>query len=265
MLDYGCNHHIWGGILGYKFIKHEQSQTAKINDLKGQVALISAKLDADTEDAKTFTNAVSDDSFDYLAIGNSITKHGLADYWWGEWGMAASDADHDYYHRVVGMLKRNSMNTVNSAVVSGYTWEVQSHDRDEALETIDPYLTYGIDLVTVQLSENASDLSTFEADFSSLLRHIKDVCGNNCQVIVIDDFWSEEKHNLKKNVCEEFDILFVDLSDIRGVAEYQVGMGTAVSGEDGEEHIIEHSGVAGHPGDEGMRIIAERVLVYITP
>lgn len=250
-----------GGDCGYRFIRHEERQTATINDLKGQVALISAKLDADTEDAKAFTNVVSDETFDYLAIGNSITKHGLADYWWGDWGMAASDADHDYYHIICDELE--DKNTVNSAVVSGYTWEVQSHDRDEALETIDPYLTSGLDLVTVQLSENASDLSTFEADFSSLLRHIREKCGDETQIIVIDDFWSDERSGIKKAVAEELGVDFVDLSDIRGKDEYKAGMGTKVSGEDGEEHIIEHSGVANHPGDEGMRIIAERIIQYV--
>lgn len=38
--------------------------------------------------------------FKYLAIGNSITQHGICDYWWNKHGMAASREDRDYVHLV---------------------------------------------------------------------------------------------------------------------------------------------------------------------
>lgn len=38
--------------------------------------------------------------FNYLAIGNSITQHGICDYWWNKHGMAASKEDKDYVHLV---------------------------------------------------------------------------------------------------------------------------------------------------------------------
>lgn len=49
----------------------------------------------------------------------------------------------------------------------------------------------------------------------------------------------------------------------RNRKEYQAGYGTPVSGDDGMEHIIEHAGVASHPGDVGMEVIAQRVLEMI--
>ena len=227
------------------------------------MALITAKLNADNKKSKAFTDSVSDVSFDFLAIGNSITRHGITSFWWGYWGMAASDSAHDYYHIVVDRLRNKRAEDINTAIVSGYTWELQGHDRDEAWEIIDPYLTHGIDLITVQLSENASNLTTFETDFRSLLQHIREICGSGTQIIVIDDFWNDEKSRIKKEVANELKVDFVDLSDIRGKSEYQAGMGTKVMGDDGQKHVIEHNGVASHPGDKGMEVIAKRVLDFV--
>ena len=53
------------------------------------------------------------------------------------------------------------------------------------------------------------------------------------------------------------------LSEIRGVTEYQAVMGTVVNGADGQEHIIEYDGVVGHPGNEEMKVIAERIVELV--
>lgn len=34
-----------------------------------------------------------------------MTKHPICDYWWGEWGMAASKKQNDYVHLVAEKLK----------------------------------------------------------------------------------------------------------------------------------------------------------------
>ena len=253
---------IGGGYCGYRFIKHERGQTAAINDLRGKVALLQEK-NTEFSGVNEFVKAVSNESFDYLAIGNSITLHPITDFWWGEWGMAASTEENDYYHRTVRGLEKRLNTDINSVAYNYSVWEVQGYDRTETYEFLDKYLTEGIDLITVQLSENASDLSNYEIDLKVLLQHIEDRCGDDTQVIVIDDFWSAEKHEMKKVVCDELGIDFVDLSDLRGNDIYQAGMGTIVFGEDGKEHIIEHSGVAAHPGDRGMEVIAERVLELV--
>lgn len=82
----------------------------------------------------------------------------------------------------------------------------------------------------------------------------------NAQIIVIDDFWDGgEKSKMKQLAAEKENVDFVSLKDIKGKVEYQVGLGTVVYDKDGNEHVIEHEGVAKHPGDKGMEYIAEAV------
>ena len=102
-------------------------------------------------------------------------------------------------------------------------------------------------------------MTTFETDYEELIQYIK-VGAPNAQIIVIDDFWdSGDKSLMKKVASERENVDFVSLEEIKGKPKYQAGIGTVVYDKDGNEHTIEHDGVASHPGDKGMSYIAEVV------
>lgn len=243
-------------IIGLKFVQYELNQSQKIYDLQQQVSMLNEKVNSESK-------VIWLGGYNYLAIGNSITLHPIVNYWWAEDGMAATSPEKDYFHIVSSNLNEIYRANVVAYAYNYAVWETQAHDRAETFELLDEYLSSKIDLVTVQLSENCSDLMTFSSDFKDLLEHIKDKCGDDVQIIVIDDFWDADRGKIKKKVCDEIGISFVDLSDIRGDENYMAGMGTTVYGSDGTKHVIEHEGVAQHPGDKGMNLIAERVLKLI--
>jgi len=222
--------------------------------LRSQIAILQLK-------AKE-TSVEWNDGFNYLAIGNSITKHGINEYWWNEVGMAASTAENDYFHLVASNLEDKLQVDVTAFAYNGSAWEVQVNDRSEVLSYWDGFLSEKLDLITIQLSENVNDTTTFETDFHAMVEYVMGKCPN-AQIIVIDDFWSNEKSEMKKRAIDGLDVDFVDLSEIRGKAEYQAGLGTVVYDADGGEHIIEHNGVAKHPGDKGMQYYAEKILKKI--
>ncbi|MBE5837170.1 SGNH/GDSL hydrolase family protein [Butyrivibrio sp.] len=127
-----------------------------------------------------------DEGYKYLAIGNSITIHSITSFWWNEVGMAVCDAEHDYYHLGLDYLKENNK-SVKGVPYNFSVWETQSHDRDETLEYLDHYLSTELDLVTIQLAENASDLTTYQEDYVSLISYVREKAPN-ARILVIGDF-----------------------------------------------------------------------------
>lgn len=203
-----------------------------------------------------------DPPYDYLAIGNSITRHPECEYWWDDIGMAASEESRDYFHIVTAYLQTRH-DTVNAQAVNLVEWEVAAGKaREKTYRLIDPYLTEELDLITVQLSENAASSRMLSRDCERLIRHIQEKCPQ-ARVLLIDDFWSDAKHRAKLRAAESLGIPFADLSLIRGSPACQWSLGDTVYGGDGQPHVIENPDVARHPNDLGMAYIAGQVIRLI--
>lgn len=199
-----------------------------------------------------------EDGINYLAVGNSITIHGVCDYWWTETGMAASEKEKDYYHRIAAWMK-TQYSEVMSYALNLSAWEIAAHDRTQTLQALVPYLDSELDVVTIQLSENVTDMTTLKEDYIELIQLIKGKCPN-AAIIMIDDVWSEEKSVCKKQIAAEMGVPFVELSAVRADSSFLCGMGTVVYGENGQPHTVEHAGVAKHPGDKAMTYMADAVI-----
>ena len=202
-------------------------------------------------------------AYEYLAIGNSITRHGECEYWWNDIGMAASEESKDYFHIVCAFL-REQHEEVRAAAVNLVEWEISgSQERPATYALIDPYLTDTLDLITLQLSENAAFSKRFARDYEALLRHIQEKCPQ-ATVIAVDDFWSGQKSAAKKRAANRLRIPIADLSAIRGDTAFQQAVGGTVYGADSTAHVIENKDVALHPNDLGMAYIARQIISLLT-
>lgn len=200
--------------------------------------------------------------FCWLALGNSLTRHGLTSFWWNDVGMAATTAERDYVHQVSAYL-RARYGDIITETFNFADWERGTpdvpHGRREKLGQLDGYLSGRPDLITIQLSENALDTSTFAEDTVDLLRYLREKAPQ-ADLVLIDDFWSEEKSELKRKAADVCGVPFVSLRGMRSDASYLCGMGTTVYDAAGLPHTVDHPGVAAHPGDKGMRFMAERII-----
>ena len=225
------------------------------------------ELESTSRELNARIEAEKDKTFDYLAIGNSITQHPVVEgLWWGEWGMAASDEEHDFYHLVTKAIEVKYKST--SSNVLNYTiWESPYYDRQHTLKFLDGYLNEDLDFITIDLGENCikgNDQSSEEfqeeltRDYADLVDYIAEKCPK-AKIVMIGCYWERpESDAAKQVVCQDKKIDYIDLSSIRG-SEYRVGE-KDVQGADGQTHTIDVGPVAEHPGDLAMQYIADQVV-----
>ena len=265
------------GYCGYKLYRKVQSQVDTIEQSRERINALESRLDELSpsldDEAKTFLSDCDEDHYNILFIGNSITRHDITSYWWSDKrGMAATSLKTDYVHQTETFLAdkleelKPGAEAVNGYAFNYSVWETNSHDRAQTYPVMDKYMTQGksLDVVVLQLGENVSDDdadgSTYESDYAGLIQHIKEEAPNSL-IITVGDFWSDKtKDAVKKSAAEKAGATYVDLAEIQDSPEYQAGMGTMVEGDDGDEHEIKHAGVAKHPGDAGMKWIAEKIV-----
>ncbi|MCR5743410.1 MAG: hypothetical protein K6F92_06805 [Lachnospiraceae bacterium] len=249
----------------------KEYDTSVIAQLNSRVAEMTAALASANAQLAAVANTGSDTTvvadnadFTYIAIGNSITKHPECDYWWdAERGMAASTTDKDYFHQVAAYLDSIHGN-VNCVSANFVEWEVNYTDRAEFYFVIDQYLTSEVDLITLQLGENAYnfDLSTYQKDLEELIKYVKGKAPN-AQIIIIDDFWFNNISAYRKAAASACGVDFVDLSVARADSSYQCGMGSIIYDKSGNAHTVNHGGLATHPGDKGHAYIAQGIINYL--
>ena len=224
-----------------------------------------AVADIDEETALINENALTalaqrsgDEELSILFIGNSITTYGVADEWWGTWGMGATDADKDYVHIVADTFSEH-INT-HYGMLNFAAWELEEYDRESLLRLLDDYLNERCDLIVIQLGENIKDPHDVQEDFEALFQYCSAKVPG-AKILAVGNFWSTPQVDAAKNAaCADMGIPLVDLGDIRTDPKYQCGIGTVVKGEDGNLHQVSILGVAVHPGNFGMDKIGNRVM-----
>lgn len=211
--------------------------------------------------------------YDYLAIGNSITMHPRQSYWPDAMGMGATTQQNDYYHQVSSTLAASCTaggKAYNSAAFNYAIWEIHYGKRAEVLYLLDPYLSPELELVTIQLGENAiPDANGFAADFPVLIQYIR-AKAPNAQIVLVGNFWNNAvEETVKRQCAAAYGLAYADLSAI-SVDPYVTASGSPyVFGKEmaydanGIGHTCNKDAVAQHPNNAGMKYIAQCILQAI--
>lgn len=249
---------------GYYYF-HVYGEYAGKDILIDSLVTDTAVADADKETALIDENALTglaqrsgDEELSILFIGNSITTYGVADEWWGTWGMGATDADKDYVHIVANTF--NEYINTHYEMLNFAAWELEEDDRESMLTSLDEYLNERYDLIVIQLGENIKYSYDVQEDFEALFRYCSAKVPE-AGILVLGNFWATPQVDADKSeACTNMGIPLIDLGDIRSDPKYQCGIGTVVKGEDGNLHQVSEIGVAFHPGDFGMDKIGNRII-----
>ena len=179
--------------------------------------------------------------------------------WLSDWGMAASCREKDYCHILDKALKkRNKHSSVTPLNIA--FWERNPYCNIDSL--ICHHLA-GKDMVVIRLGENVRDIEAFRERMPDLV----EVClGQTPNVIVTGCFWPDaEKDAILKEAALSHNLPFVPLDWI--LKEHEdiayPALDGLVCGLDGKPYPLTNPEVLRHPGDEGMRMIAESILQAI--
>jgi len=206
-------------------------------------------------------------SYSVLCIGNSITKHPMIpDFWWGDWGMAATTVNTDYVHLLKAYLSQKHSN-VTVEPVSMVGWERNVWSRADQCPVLDPYLATQPDVVVIELGENCTELGNFLFDYVYLINYVKWKSPGSKIVLVgtITTTWCDPSVEYYKqyayHICKYagYDIAYVDTSEIMNNPAGLSYIGELVAGWDFQWHAINNISVALHPNDYVMDFIARGI------
>ncbi|MBE5749249.1 MAG: SGNH/GDSL hydrolase family protein [Clostridiales bacterium] len=182
-----------------------------------------------------------------LILGNSITWHEYKDEigWFGDWGMAASSEDNDYVHLLcdkLGALKQ-PYGEVAVMIRQAATWEL-GYQKDDVLNDFMVEKEFNADIVLFRLGENIRK----DVDAKLLYEKIKELLNFLCpngKAVLTTGFWKNiVVDDCIKEYAQKENAILIDLNPL-GEDESNMAIGK-----------FSHHGVEIHPGDKGMKEIA---------
>ena len=188
-----------------------------------------------------------DAPFKILILGNSITRHGPKPDigWMGDWGMAASREDKDYVHQLYAKLTADGRD-VFVRVRHASDWENAIGEGPDLTDFAEEQ-AFAADLVIFRLGENVktADVPYFEGAIREFMNYLcpKKSLFTTC-------FWrNPAKDDAIRAIAAERNS---PCADIGATEDAMMALGQ-----------FEHTGVAVHPSDAGMAMIAERIFACI--
>ncbi len=195
-----------------------------------------------------------------LFLGNSITMHGPAPEigWSGNWGMAATAQGRDYVHLLLGLMAEATQAKPEAMIENVVDFE-REHATCDVGVRFRKEAEFKADVIVVAIGENVPGLASQEAQerfrtaFAAMLGVLKQ--GGQPALFVRSSFWPDKvKDGILRQVCTEAGGTFVDISSLGGDESLYARA----------ERKIGHQGVGVHPGDKGMKAIADLVWEAIS-
>lgn len=184
-----------------------------------------------------------------LFVGNSITLHDARESlgWHNFCGMAASTPENDYVHIIKNKVSRNDADAA-FCVCQASVWE-RSYKDEEPYKIYEPARDFNADIIIMRVIENCNsaefDADIFYCAYKEFISYLNK--SGNAKVILTTGFWKHPGDETIKIVANELAYPCVYLGNL-GEDDSMKAIG-----------LFEHAGVAAHPGDAGMRAIADRI------
>ena len=185
-----------------------------------------------------------------MFVGNSITLHGVKEDigWLNEWGMAASEQEKDYVHILMSEISKKHSDAVY-CICQVAEWERNYEKGSECYDLFASARDFNADIIVARFVENCPavefGVEIFKKQYAEFIDYLNGT--GRAKIILTSGFW---KHPADTAICEvacERGCPFVYLGDL-GERDDMKAIG-----------LFAHTGVANHPGDKGMKAIADKI------
>jgi len=204
--------------------------------------------------------------FKILVIGNSLSIHAIAkDIGWNYFsGMAATSIEKDYVHLLFKKIENKLPNRNLNLRISQFA----NFERNLATlnpKSLDSLINYQPDLIIFQLGENVSiqnqkDENLFEEKYIELINSFKNN-GNPMTICTTPFFPSLPKNEIVKKVALSTNSYLVDLSHLPLLNTENYAKDE--KNYSGDKSVWKVGGIGIHPGDIGMKNIAEQIFITV--
>ena len=191
-----------------------------------------------------------------LHFGNSILRHPITSFWWGDWGMAASKKEFDYASQFLNKIQQ-TLPTATSEQYNIALWEQNPSTYDKA--NFDPYFASNPNLVVVRLGENVVWNTDFKNQFRLLIEYFMSKAPTATFLIGGTFWYSPEKDSDMKDIADEKGITFATMQGLE-TPQNKSFVGDIVYDAANNPHTVDNQGVADHPNNAGMLAIATRLF-----
>ena len=186
-----------------------------------------------------------------MFVGNSITLHSPRPEigWNFEHGMAASCTENDYVHILADKITEVIPDS-SFCICQVAEWERKYKEGETIHHLFENAGKFDADIIVVRFLENCPhqdfEPAVFKKNMISLLEFLNQ--SKKAKFVFTTSFFQHPGNEIMEEYAKETGSPFVYISDL-GERDDMKAIG-----------LFEHSGVANHPGDLGMKTIAERIF-----
>lgn len=223
-----------------------------LNAADGDMAELKSEMMNPTSSLKT-VERIGGGEFKVLIYGNSIAFHGPKPDigWTNNWGMAASAPEKDFSHLVVAGLEAKLGRKADFRIRNLAALERNFTTNIATVSEIATDAKWNPNYVVVAIGENAKGVDeTSAAAYGKFLADVaRPFADSGARVVMRSPFWKNAlKAECTAKAAAEVGAVYVDVGSLGSNAENK-----AIG-------LFSHAGVANHPGDLGMRRIADLIL-----
>jgi hypothetical protein len=189
------------------------------------------------------------DNLKILILGNSITgAPPIGQSWTEGWGLAASSPEKDYVHVLYSYFQNSLAYSPQLITYDLRQFEYNFSSFD--FSGLAPLNQFNADLIIIRIGDNIEtdiSVSSYLWDkFDALLQYLSQ---NPNQTIVCTSSWYTKitVNTIMREVCRKRQISFIDISYLYDDKSNQAS----------SERAISDKRVGSHPGDKGMKKIAD--------